>query len=147
MFDLVKVFFSSTGGPEIQPLLWANANGGELIRPGDGFWGRGPLHLVGAESHVTPFPVPEGRDTSATEAQLWAVGGERWSGEFGVDEGRDAKAEDAWAEFETAESVPPNGDDGAGSLETTERVAWTIRQHFESLAFWTLSSPVRFFPF
>ena len=112
-----------TGGPEIQSLLRANANGGELIRRGDGFWRGGSIHGAGAESDVSAFSVPEGCDISAAEAQLRAAGRERGGGDLRVDEGRDPKAEDAGAEPEAAEGLPPDGDDGTGSLETPERLA------------------------
>lgn len=137
--------FFFAGWPKIQPLLRANADGGEFIWPHDGVRCGSSIHSTGAESNVSAFPVPEGGDSSTAEAQLWGAGGERWGRGIRLNEGRDAEAEDVGAEPEAAESVPADGDDGTGSLETTKRVAWTICQHFESLAFWAFSSPVCFF--
>lgn len=86
--------------------------------------------------------MPEGRGGGAAEAQLRDAGGERRR-RVGADERGDAAAEAAGTKPETATGVPPNGNDGAGSLETSARLAGTISQHLARLAFRAFSPPVR----
>ncbi|KAL4395575.1 hypothetical protein AHAS_Ahas01G0005600 [Arachis hypogaea] len=108
---------------KVQSLLRANAHGGELVRPGDGVRGGGTVHGAGAEGDVAALPVPEGCNNDAVETQLRGTWREGRGGDDGADEGGDAAAEDAGAELEAAEGVPPNGDDRAGGLETPKRLA------------------------
>ena len=96
------------------------ANEGELIRHGDGFWCGSSIHGAGVESDVSAFPVLEGCDISAVEAQLRATGRERRGRDLRVDEGRDPKVEDGRAEPEVAKGIPPDGDDGATAEEAEE---------------------------
>lgn len=86
--------------------------------------------------------MPEGRGGGAAEAQLRDAGGERRR-RVGADERGDAAAEDAGTKPQAAAGVPPNGDDGAGGLETPARLAGTISQRFARLAFRAFSPPVR----
>ncbi|KAH6791850.1 hypothetical protein C2S52_002327 [Perilla frutescens var. hirtella] len=129
-------------GSEIQPLLRANADGGELVRHGDGVRRGGAVHIACAEGDVAAFPVPERRDRRPAEAQLRAAGGERRR-HLRRHQRRDAAAEDARSEPPAAASVPPNGNDGAGSLAASKGFARAIGQHFEGLAFRAFSASVR----
>lgn len=131
------------GGSKIQPLLRTNADGGELIRHGDGVRRGGAVHLAGAEGDVPTLPVPERRHRRPTEAQLRAPRGERRRN-IRRHERRDAAAEDAGSEPPAAAGVSSNGNDGARSLEASEGIAGAIGQHFEGLAFRAFSAPVRF---
>ena len=47
------------GGPSVQPLLRPDADGGELLRLGDGVRRGDPVHGAGAEGHVPALPVPQ----------------------------------------------------------------------------------------
>ena len=82
----------NAGGSKIQPLLRADANGGEFIRGGDGVGGGGGIHGVGAEGDVEAFQVSEGRNSRAAEAKLRDVRGQRWGKSLWNNKGRDSKA-------------------------------------------------------
>lgn len=66
----IKYF--GAGGSEVQPLLRADANGGELLRhgDGDGDGGGGTIHGASTEGDVEALQVLEGRDIDAAEAEL-----------------------------------------------------------------------------
>lgn len=128
------VYGPFAGGEEIQPLLRANADGGELVRPCDGLRSSSPLHRPRTESHVAALPVPEGRDHRPVETQLRAAGREgccRW---LRHNQGRDATAQVARPEPEAAEGLPPDGHDGARGLEAAAGPARTVRQHIARMA-------------
>ncbi|KAI8542332.1 hypothetical protein RHMOL_Rhmol08G0130200 [Rhododendron molle] len=111
-------------GQKIQPLLRTNANGGKLIRLGNGFRIGYSLHGLSPKGDVEALPVSQGCDSGPIEAQLRVVGRQR-RGDFWGDERRDAEAKAAGAKLEAAKSVSPDGDDRARGLEAPKRVART----------------------
>ncbi|KAF7809762.1 BEL1-like homeodomain protein 4 [Senna tora] len=132
-------------GAKIQPLLRANADGGELIRRGDGVRVRGSVHGASPEGNVPSLPVPEGRDNGSAEAELRGAGRERGRRRdvVGANEGGDTEAEASRTKPEAATSLPSDGDDGARSVASPAWPPRTIRQHFARLALRAFPSPVR----
>ncbi|KAE9466908.1 hypothetical protein C3L33_01165, partial [Rhododendron williamsianum] len=78
------------GGQKIQPLLRTNANGGKLIRLGNGVRIGYSLHGLSPKGDVEALPVSQGCDSGPVEAQLRAVGRQR-RGDFWSDERRDPR--------------------------------------------------------
>ena len=109
----------SIGGQKIQPLLRANADGGELIRHGNGIWGGNTIHSIGSEGHVATLQVPEGCDSSSTETKLRGARRKGPHDKLGANQGGDSEAKDARAKPETTKGVPSDGNNGPRSLATT----------------------------
>lgn len=131
------------GRTQIQPVPRANANGSELVRPGDGVRGSSAIHDTDAEGDVEALPMPKRRHSGAIEAELRGIGRERRSRRLRNNKRRDTKTEAPRAEPPPAKSIPSNGNDGTRSLETTAWPPRTICQHSESLALRAFPSPVR----
>ena len=120
----------------------ADADGGELIRHGDGLRRGRAVHLPRTEGHVPPLPLPQRRHRRAAQAQLRASGRE---GRRHVrrHQRRNAPAPNARPEPLAAKGVSPDGNHGAGSVEAAKGPPRAIGQHFEGVAFRTFSAPVR----
>lgn len=140
-FDMYMII---PGGPAVQPLLRPDADGGELLRLGDGFRRGDPVHGAGAEGHVAALPVPQGRHRVAAAAHVRAAGREGRRHQLGAHQGRDAAAARHRPEPPPAARLPPHGHDGAGGLASPAWPPRALRQHPTLLALRTLPPPVRY---
>ncbi|XBH83158.1 hypothetical protein VPH35_071648 [Triticum aestivum] len=129
-------------GSEVQPLLRPDADGGELLRLGDGVRGGDALHGAGAEGHVAALPVPQGRHRRAAAAHLRAAGREGRRHELRADQGGDTAAPRHRPEPPAAARLPPHGHDGAGGVAAPARPPRALRQHPPLLALRALPTPV-----
>ncbi|KAJ6813590.1 putative BEL1-like homeodomain protein 4 [Iris pallida] len=130
-------------GQKIQPLLRPDADGGDLVRLGDGVRRGDPVHGAGAEGDVAALPVPEGRDRGAAEEGVRGAGREGHRGRERHNQGGDAEAPAAGPEPQAAEGLPPDGDDRAGGVAAAAGTAGALGYCPPGLAFRTLPSPVR----
>lgn len=71
------MFALFAGRPKVQPILRANAVGGDFIRPRHGIWISRSLHSPSTEGDVEALQVSERRRGGAAQAQLQAAGRER----------------------------------------------------------------------
>jgi hypothetical protein len=138
----VCALIRQSGGPSVQPLLRPDADGGELLRLGDGLRRGDALHGAGAEGHVAALPVPQGRHRGAAQAHLRAAGREGRRHQLRHHQGRDPPAARHRPEPPPAARLPPHGHDGAGGLAPAARPARAIRQHPSRLAIRALPAPV-----